>query len=215
MMNRRTFVGNLSKGAAGVALGLSSLEMIGCTPATALQEVLALLPTVGEIILSIGNVIAAIDPSIGGAISSALKIIGASFTSIQAIIKQYQLNIAGMPATVLNELDAAIAAVASQMTAIEATIPNLNPVVAAAINVALAAFQAILGYLSQILPAPVAAQMFPKAFHKLVERHITMGISVGLIPTPRDFQKSYNQQMKYAGHPEIHIHVDWKYHIIP
>jgi hypothetical protein len=208
-MNRRQFVGTLSAGAAGLAL----VGMSGCNT-TALQEVLNLLPTVGEIISSVGNVIAAIDPALGGPISAALQIIGASFTNIQAIINSYKNNIAGIPPTILNELDAAVAAVATQMTAIEAEIPSLPAIYKVAIQVVLDAFQAILGYLAQVIPAS-AASMFPKSGRLLQGRHIFIGQYTGAIPERRYFAQTYNARMTDAGFPKAHIHVPWLWHLIP
>jgi hypothetical protein len=194
----------------------ATLPMLqGCNASTDLQKVLALLPTVEAIGNSVLSVVAAIDPAIGVPVKAAVTIIESSFTIVEGIIKAYQTNIAGMPPSVLNDLDAAIAAISSEMNAIESQFPNISPGIASAISIGLAAFQTILGLIAALLPAPVAAQMFPRAFSSLAQRHITIGISAGAIPTPRAFAQNYNARIKNAGHPEAQIHVPWKYHLIP
>jgi hypothetical protein len=183
--------------------------MEGCSATTDLQLVLKLLPTVGGIVLVVGNLVAALDPGIGSVIGSALSIVGASFSDIQAIIAKYKTNIAGMPATTLERLDGLIAAVASQMTVIEGQFHGISAALAAGINVGLAAFQAILGYLGAILPTPVAAARFPKAFAAMSARGVKFGAAMISIPSERAFAKDFNSKMDAAGFHGNHIHVDW------
>ena len=200
-------------GVGSLALTIPALQ--GCNSSTDLQKVLALLPTVEAIGNSVLDVVATIDPALGVPIKAAVAIIEASFTIVQSIIKTYQNNIAGMPPSVLNDLDAAIAAISSQLGNIEAQFPNISPAVASAISIAVAAFQTILSLIAALLPAPVAAQMFPRSFALLAQRHITIGIASGPIPTPREFAENYNQRIKNAGFKHATVHVPWKYHLIP
>lgn len=207
--SRRRFVGYLGKGAAVIAL-VGPIE--GCSADTALEEVLALLPTVGEIIDVIGTGIATLDPGIGSAIGAALQIIGTSFTQIQTIIDTYKTDVAGIPPTLLNELDAAISAIMTQITAIEGEIPGLPTIVALGINVGLSAFQAILGYLGAIIPAPVASLSFPRSYAMALNRGVKFGGMPGamsVIPSERAFATNFNTRMDNAGWKNAHIHVDW------
>jgi len=207
IMNRRRFVGTLTLSAAVVAMGGGTA---GCSAETDLEKVLALLPTVGDIIDVVGEGIATLDPGIGTAIGAALTIIGKSFAQIQTIVSTYKSDMAGIPPTLLNELDAAISAVMTEMTAIEGDIPGLPTVVAAGINVGLAAFQSILGYLGAVIPAPVAAAMFPRSYNMAVTRGVRFG-TLTVVPSAREFQKTFNSRIHAAGAgwKKYSVHVNW------
>lgn len=207
--NRREFIGHLAKGAAVVALCGATMQLSGCDVAADLAKVLALLPAVGEIANTIATVIAGIDPALGVPIQVALGIITTSFAILQNVITTYQANIAGIPYSVLGDLDAAIEAIETQIVNIEAMFPKLSAAVKSGITIGLGAFETILKLLASLIPKQTAAQMLPKSFRKFAGRGVEYGVTVTVIPTRREFATSYNHKMDAAGYKHAHIHVPW------
>jgi hypothetical protein len=212
---RREFLGHLSTGALLASVGVLDMQMFSCTPSTVVSKILALLPTVEAIANTVANVLVAVDPAIGTLVKVALGILETSFTEIEAIIKQYQTNIAGMPPTTLNKLDALIEAISTQIANIEAQFPNLPPLVVAGISAGLAAFETILNLIASIIPAPAAASLLPRAYAKCSARGIKFGVQVGVVPTPRELALSYNERVRNAGFPQATVHVPWNHVLFP
>jgi hypothetical protein len=189
--------------------------MWACSQSSVVGKILALLPTVEAIANTVANVLVAVDPAIGTIVKTALGVIETSFTLVQNIIKAYQNNIAGMPTTVLNELDAAISAISSQIANIEAQFPTLPALVIAGISAGLGAFQTILTLIASIIPAPTAAQSFPRTFAALSPRGVRFGVEVTAVPSPQDVAKTYNDKVVRAGFPQAKVHVPWAHVIFP
>jgi hypothetical protein len=194
-------------GTAGVALDLS-----GCAALTDIEKVLDLItgPSITGIANSIISIIASIDPALGAPITLAVQAVEAGFATVDGIVKAYAANIAGMPQSVLANLDAAVSAISASIGTIESEIPNLSPIVAAGIKVGLLAFQAILGYLASIIPSQMAQTLFRRSFAALSGRGIQFGVTVMAIPTPHDFFEDYNHKMTAAGCKYARVHVPWK-----
>jgi hypothetical protein len=191
-----------------------SVGMAGCSQQADIERVLKLLPTVEGITNSIGAVVAGADPAIAMPVDAALAVIDTSFATVEGILTTYESNLNAAPQSVLDDLDAAIAAIQSNLSSIEAQIPGLSAVIILGINVGLSALQTILGFVASLLPASVAAKLFPKAFMALSAAHVAFGVKA-VIPSPRDFTKSYNARIDAVGFksnkkahvPVPHLHV--------
>lgn len=207
-------------------IGMLAIFMVGCSLSqvqTDITKVLQLLPTIGDIATSILAIVAAaksgtISSAVSQTIATALTAVKTGFTDAQTIISAYQSNIAAMPATVLNQLDAAVAAVQSNITTIQSQFPQLPAALVAGINVGLLSFEAILGDLAAIIPASVASTLLPRSFQALSSGGIVFGTGKAVIPTHRDFARSYNDKIKTAGFSKVKgatIHVPWYGHLVP
>ena len=208
-LERRKFNGHLVKGALALSMVPPAFLLSGCAQQSTIQEVLKLLPTISGIITTVGTVISAVDPALVLPITAALAVIGSSFMIVQNILTMYESNLSGAPAGAIGTLDAAIAAIQTQISQIEAEFPNLSLLVKAGISVGLTAFQTILGFIASLLPAPAAAQLFPKAYARLAAKGIVFGTTVN-VPSRRTFAINYNAQMDAAGwkgYKHNHIHV--------
>ena len=197
-----------------VLLFTMSVGLAGCNQQADIQKVLNLLPTVQGITNSIGAIVAGADPAIAMPVDAALVIVNTSFATVEGILKTYQNNLNSAPQSVINDLDAAIAAIQSNLVSIEGQIPGLSAAIIAGINVGLSALEAILGFVASLLPAPVAAKLFPKAFAALHNSGVAFGTNA-VIPAARPFAQTFNANMDSVGNgafrsnKKAHIHVPW------
>lgn len=210
-MNRRKFCGHLVGGAAALALVSGGAVMLsGCPSQTSvINEVLKLLPTISGIAQTVGNIVGGLDPALALPIATALGIITAAFTVIQTVLTQYEQNLSAAPNSVWQTLDDAVASIEAQISSIEALFPKLSEIVKAGVQVALGAFQSILGFIASLMPAPMARLSTPKAYASLNSRGIAFGVAVQ-VPSRRQFAKTYNASMDAAGlkgQHGVHIHV--------
>jgi hypothetical protein len=208
-IERREFVGHLVKGAATAALLAGIVPMVGCSAASDIAKVLALLPTIEGIAQTVATVIAGIDPAVGVPIQTALGLITTAFSVVESVISTYKENIAGIPQSVLADLDAAIAAIQTNISNIENLFPNLSVAVKAGITIGLEAFNTILKLVASLIPAPVVAAKLPRTYAALSARGFAFGVQVTVIPSRREFAQSYNSKMDAAGFKKAHIHVPW------
>ena len=189
-----------------VTVGLSS-----CTSQqiqTDIQKVLILLPAVSGIANAAGNIVAAVDPGIALPVKIALGLITGGFTIVDGILTTYQTNLASIPNSTLAQLDGALAAIGSNMSAIEAQYGQLPQNIIAGLTASLASLQVILALIGVILPAPVAAMLFPRASASMAARGIRVGASMP-IPTKRAFIQDFNSRITRAGFPKERLHTPW------
>lgn len=210
VMNRREFGGHLVGGAVALAVvGSGAISLTGCDQTSVINKVLALLPTVNGIVDTAGDIVSALDPAIALPITTALGFVDAGFKVIENILTQYEANLSAAPNSVWQELDNAVASIEAQISTIEGFFPKLTAIVKAGIQVALTAFQTLLGYIASLMPAPLASAVTPRAFAALNARSIQFGVSVS-VPSRRQFAKQYNANMDAAGwkgYKKCHIHV--------
>lgn len=191
--------------------------VVGCSVSQVeadIQKVITLLPSAAGIVTSILSILAAAGvrtTTAGNIIATGFQDAGTAASDILAILNTYKSNIASMPPTVLNKLDTLIAAISSQMSAIQQQFPQIPAAVAAGINVGISAFLSILTYLAAILPAPVAQFALPRSFNTLSAAGIRFGAAANVvIPSQREFSKSFNNKIG-ATHLKgaKKIHVNW------
>ena len=101
-MNRRTFVGSLSTGAAAVALGGASIELGGCS---ALDDLETYVPIA---LAAFDGVVALINPIAGSALQIAINALDVAWTAVSTAIANYQHDTTDPKTTLLDRIIAAL-----------------------------------------------------------------------------------------------------------
>jgi len=197
-----------------VMLFTMTVGLAGCNQQQDIQRVLNLIPTVEGITNSVGSLVASVDPAIAVPVNASLAIVDASFATVKGILTTYENDLSSAPQSVIATLDAAIAAIQANLSAIEAQFPGLSAVIVAGISVGLSALEAILGYIANLVPASVAAKLFPKSYKLMAQRGVTFG-AMSTVPSDREFVKSYNSKLDavaggtFKKNKKAHLHTPW------
>ena len=197
-----------------VMLFTMTVGLAGCNQQQDIQRVLNLIPTVEGITNSVGSLVASVDPAIAVPVNASLAIVDASFATVKGILTTYENDLSSAPQSVIATLDAAIAAIQTNLSAIEAQFPGLSAVIVAGISVGLSALEAILGYIANLVPASVAAKLFPKSYKLMAQRGVTFG-AMSTVPSDREFVKSYNSKLDavaggtFKKNKKAHLHTPW------
>jgi hypothetical protein len=198
----------LSKAAHAVLIGvlcgtltISTVTLGGCNATQVeadIQKVIALLPTAVQIAGSILNIVAAAEGSAGpsagllATVKAASGQVQSDLTLANSLVAQYQTDLASAPAGVIGQIDAAVADVQQNITAILGAVHVANPTIVAAVNSAVASIQTVILALIAILPATVAAASLPKLNASLKTAGIQPGSAKPAVPSAHAYAKAFN-----------------------
>ena len=185
-MNRRQFVGHLSKSAAVLALASTTIPLTGCNAVTDLENWIPVaLTSVSAIVKLLGNVIPA-------PVATTIALIQAGFSALLTAIKNYQAG-SGVLADITNAITAVESAFASFFTTLNVPTGLLNTIEGLA-QIILSTIQA---FANQINPASITRAALTVG-----------GQQVPVSPVKRSVKKyrsDWNAACVQYGHPEAEI----------
>ena len=169
-MNRRTFVGTLSTGAAALALAGASIEVGGCS---ALDDLESYVPIA---LAAFDGVVTLINPVAGSALEIAVKALDVLWTAVSTAIANYQHDTTDPKATLLQKIIAALNSLAPALDQFLSTFlgglpEGIQNAVEAGINLLIATLTSIAGRLGggpATLSARAATVTPPKTKHAFI-----------------------------------------------
>lgn len=191
--------------------------LVGCSIAqvqTVVQQIISDMPTILNII---GSVVAVVGVAKGltPAQLASLQAVSTNFTNqasadlslIKTILSSYQNGLGTAPPRVITQLDSAVAAVTSNLTALEAAFHIADPRTQASVGVVVAAVSAFLLGVTSLIPATVMAWA-PRTSQILNAAGITPGSGTYLVPSARKLAQGFNSQIAPVC-PKAKVHVPW------
>lgn len=189
-MNRRQFVGNLTAGAAALAIG-SSLTLGGCSAAGVWNDIKTWLPTG---IASFEAIMMLVAPLAAPGIDAIAEMVKAAFAVLSAAVDQYIAAPAAEKQGWLAKVQLAFTDVTQNiqqfLTAVGA---SANPVVKLVLALATIILSTISAFLGKIGPTPA-----------------TFSLQGAVVPpvlrNRKSFVSDFNAACIDGGHPEMVIH---------
>ena len=193
-MNRRQFVGNLTAGAAALAIG-SSFTLVGCNAAGVWKDIETWLPAG---ISSFEAIVTLVAPLAAPGIDAIAETVKAAFAVLSGAVDQYINSPAADKATWLLKVETAFNDVTQNIQNFLTAIGQTgNPIVKLALALAQIILSTISSFIGQIGPTPAPATL------RVGEQTVTV------VPVSRNrktFVSDFNSACIQAGHPELEIH---------
>jgi hypothetical protein len=191
--------------------------VVGCSVAqvqTVVQQVLADLPTILNIVASVVAVVGVAKGLNAGQLSS-LQATVSTFEAqakgdlgvIQTILTAYQNGLANAPANIIAQLDSAVNAITSNLAALEAAFHVSNATTQASIGIVVAAVSAFLLGVTSLIPVSIMAEA-PLMSSRLRSAGIAPGSGRYIVPTAHALARSFNEQIGKVC-PRAKVHVPW------
>lgn len=185
-MNRRVFIGHLSKGAAAIAIG-SALTLQGCN---AIADIEAWIPTGENAVNAILSILTANGVPISPAITAAVALVEDALNALMAAAKEYQAT-TPPPVGALAKLQAALSAVSDQFQNFVSQLSGIaGTVLAVVISLVKVIISTIGGFVSQLPASPS------------LMAHLNSRPMIAAPPVLRstdDFKHTWNDQLQSAS----------------
>lgn len=173
--------------------------MTGCNEAEVaadIQTVLQDLPTAIQIALSIATIVGTVkagtvDPSVTANITNWGGQVSSDFQLVQSFLKQYESNLASAPASVIGEIDSAVAAINSELTNIEQAAHVYSASIQTDIGVVVSSADLVLAGVESLVPSSLASR-FPLTANAMLGRHRVLGAMKIEVPSARHLAKTFN-----------------------